>query len=314
MAGEATLLGTAVAPGVGTAIGAGVDLLGNIIGGVINANSAHEAAAAQMGYANKAMDAVNAGYGKAAAAQQPYQQAGQQGLAQLSQGVASNAYSTDPSQFQYQQYQATPFNAADITNDQGYQFRMQQGTDAVQNIAAARGTGLSGATLKALNRYGQGFASEELNQAYQRNLQTNTFGAGQNQLSNVFGYNAANNNYNQRNEQNMQRYGQQSSLANMGFQSANNLSSLYSGQANQQSGIYGQMGNAEAAGIMGEGNAYAGMFQNAGQAGSLATMAMNPYQGNGNNAISNTMGARNQGYPNYQFQVQPQYNDQIYSG
>ncbi len=52
----------------------------------------------------------------------------------------------------------------------GYQFRLDQGTKAIDRSAAARGALNSGQTLKALNDYGQGMASEEygnyLNQLY----------------------------------------------------------------------------------------------------------------------------------------------------
>lgn len=43
----------------------------------------------------------------------------------------------------------------------GYQFRVDEGNQAVNTNAYARGMGDSGATLKALVRYGQGAASDE---------------------------------------------------------------------------------------------------------------------------------------------------------
>ena len=43
----------------------------------------------------------------------------------------------------------------------GYQFRMDQGTKAVERSAAARGSLQSGSTMKALQREGQGEASQE---------------------------------------------------------------------------------------------------------------------------------------------------------
>lgn len=52
--------------------------------------------------------------------------------------------------------------------DPGYQFRMQEGMRALQNAAAAKGSLKSGATLKALTRYGQDFASNEYQNAYAR--------------------------------------------------------------------------------------------------------------------------------------------------
>lgn len=43
----------------------------------------------------------------------------------------------------------------------GYQFRLDQGTQAIDRSAASRGNLGSGATLKALSDYGQGMASQE---------------------------------------------------------------------------------------------------------------------------------------------------------
>ena len=46
----------------------------------------------------------------------------------------------------------------------GYQDQLQQGTDAITGSAAARGSLNSGATLKALQGYGQGLANQSLMQ------------------------------------------------------------------------------------------------------------------------------------------------------
>lgn len=66
-----------------------------------------------------------------------------------------------------------------FTGDPGYQFRLQEGNNAINASAAARGMGNSGATMKALARYGQDFASNEYNNAYNR-----AFG----RLSTIAGY------------------------------------------------------------------------------------------------------------------------------
>lgn len=50
---------------------------------------------------------------------------------------------------------------ADYQGSTGYQFRFDQGADAVTQNAAARGLLNSGATLKGLTEYGQNFASNE---------------------------------------------------------------------------------------------------------------------------------------------------------
>lgn len=52
--------------------------------------------------------------------------------------------------------------------DPGYGFRLSEGQKALERSAAARGGLLSGATGKALTRYGQEFGSEEFGRAYNR--------------------------------------------------------------------------------------------------------------------------------------------------
>jgi len=51
--------------------------------------------------------------------------------------------------------------AADITTDPGYQFRLQQGQQALDSRAAAGGGYFSGAALKAASAYNSGQASQE---------------------------------------------------------------------------------------------------------------------------------------------------------
>lgn len=52
--------------------------------------------------------------------------------------------------------------------DPSYQFRLGEGMKALDRTAAARGGLLSGATLKGAQRYGQGLASQEYGNAYNR--------------------------------------------------------------------------------------------------------------------------------------------------
>lgn len=75
-------------------------------------------------------------------------------------------------------------------NSTGYQFRFGQGMDAINSNAAARGMLNSGATLKGLQTFGQGIASQEyqnyLNQlSNMNNILGGTATAGQQQLGSV---------------------------------------------------------------------------------------------------------------------------------
>jgi hypothetical protein len=58
----------------------------------------------------------------------------------------------------------------------GYRFRLDQGNQAVQRSAAARGILGSGATMKAIDRYSQGLASSEYGSFADRLAQIAGFG------------------------------------------------------------------------------------------------------------------------------------------
>ena len=62
----------------------------------------------------------------------------------------------------------TPFTAASMLQEPGYQFRLSEGLKAMERGAAARGGLQSGAALKAAQRYGQEYASGEYQNAFNR--------------------------------------------------------------------------------------------------------------------------------------------------
>jgi hypothetical protein len=64
------------------------------------------------------------------------------------------------------------FGMADFTADPGYNFRLGEGLKSLDRQAAARGGLISGGALKAAQRYGQDFASNEFTNAFNR-FQTN---------------------------------------------------------------------------------------------------------------------------------------------
>ena len=103
----------------------------------------------------------------------PYKQAGDTSLSQLMGQMTPDGYFNQT------------YTGQDIYSDPSYQFRLQQGQDAIQSSAAAKGGLLTGATLKALQNDGQESASQEYSNAYNRfNAdQTNRY----NRLSNLVG-------------------------------------------------------------------------------------------------------------------------------
>lgn len=78
-----------------------------------------------------------------------------------------------------------PFSETDWQADPGYQFRLDQGQQALERSAAARGGLLSGGALKDIDAYSQGLASQEYQNAYNRynNDQTTAY----NRLAGVAG-------------------------------------------------------------------------------------------------------------------------------
>jgi hypothetical protein len=83
---------------------------------------------------------------------------------------------TPPPAFSYGDFKAPSYEAA--MADPGYQFRTQQGQTALQNAAAAKGTLNDSGTLKALIDYGQGAASQEYQQVWNRDLGAYTTNRG----------------------------------------------------------------------------------------------------------------------------------------
>lgn len=140
-------------------------------------------------------------------------------------------------------YQGTGLNAlqrmssgsfADqLANDPGYQFRLKQGQNALESSAAARGSLNSGATMKALQRYGQDFGSNEYQNAYGRMSQLANMGlnAGTN-MSNAAG------NYGQSMNQNAVGLGNAVSGNMTGL--GNAQASAQIAQANRSSNLLGQ--------------------------------------------------------------------------
>lgn len=60
------------------------------------------------------------------------------------------------------------YTGADLKNDPGYRFGLNQVTNSAQHNASARGGLFSGATLKALSRYSQDYAGTKFNDGFNR--------------------------------------------------------------------------------------------------------------------------------------------------
>jgi len=140
----------------------------SLIGGSMASDATSEAAATSAEASNRAAELQRESarealalqqrmYEEGVARQQPYYQAGVNALAQM-QGQTGAM----PPAFQYRPEQ--------LTTDPGYAFRLSEGLKALERSAAARGGLMSGATGKALQRYGQEMGSQEFGNAYNRAL------------------------------------------------------------------------------------------------------------------------------------------------
>lgn len=157
----------------------------------------------------------------------------------------------------------TPSASQVMAQDPGYQFRLQQGQKALQAQQSAGGGVLGGGAQKAAMQYGQGFASNEYQNAWNRVMQGR-----------------------------QQQYGMLSGLAGMGEQAAGGLTNAAMTGAglgtnaamgmNQYMGTTGLLGTqaagnmlmqgagAQAAGDIGAANAWNSMLGGIGNAANSA--------------------------------------------
>lgn len=172
-------------------------------------------------------------------------------------------------------------------NDPGYQARLQLGTQAIQQSAAARGDVVTGGTANDLNQYAQNYASNEYNNVYNRALTNYTT------------------QYNQYNQQQAKQYNQLAALAGVGQQTAqqlgnagqnvaNAVSNNVLGTAQNMGADYQNAGAANASGYVGGANAINGAIS--GGTSNLSNLMLlsamsgagNPYQ-----TLANAQGAQN---------------------
>lgn len=210
---------------------------------------------------------------------QPWLNAGKDSLGQLTGLMKDGGFPAFNEQFQ------AP-TAATEQNDPGYQFRLQQGLNAVQGSAAAKGNLFSGNTQDALTRYGQDYASNEYTNVYNRSMGEfqNRYNIFENNQSNQFNRLAA-----------IAGVGQTAAntLGQEGQAASNNVSNtlLTSGQQ-----IGNQINNAAAArasGYVGSSNAWSGAL--GGATNNLSTLALLAQMNRGSNP--DPYGLQNGNYP-----------------
>lgn len=217
---------------IGTAISVGVPIVTSLLSSDAQSSAAQSAADTSAGASRYAADVQKQIFDLTRSDQAPWREAGVNALAQLRQGTGAGG-----------EY-LRPFSMSDYQSDPGYQFRLSEGMKALDRSAAARGGLLSGAQLKGIQRFGQGLASEEYQNAFNR-YQTNQ--------SNSFNRLAAMSGLGQTANNSLQSAGQNyaGNVGNIAMGAAGNqgTAQLIGGQA--RASAYGGIGNALARGLGG---------------------------------------------------------------
>lgn len=196
-------------------LGSVVGAIGSTIGGIMGAGAASDAAQAQQNAAQNGQNTLNTANQAVQQGYQPYQAAGTSAINALTNSVTNQQ----------------PFSMSNFMSDPGYQFTLQQGQNAINSSAAAKGNALSGGTIKAQTQYATGLANTTYGDAYNRYLQTS-----------------------------QQNYNQLAGVASLGLGATNNAANANLGTAQGVANLQTQAGNAQAAGIVGQQNAYNGII------------------------------------------------------
>ena len=222
-------------------VGLAISAGANLLGSAMSGNAAQDAANTQA-QAGAAAQQQLLGIGKNVSGMYtPYQQTGQLGLNNLNQ-MANSGYLSN-------QFNNQDLNAQMAPN---YAFQLGQGQQANLSQANATGGLVGGNAMKGLQDYTQNYAGN----AYQ----------------NAF------NNYN---TQRTNLYNQNAGLAGIGQNAVTGSANSQLGFGTQISNITQGIGNAQAAGQIGQANAYSGAIGNAGN-----TAALYGLLGNQNNLTS----------------------------
>lgn len=214
------------------------------VGGLSTNSAIASGQAAQQAAAERSLGTLKDIYGTNMAAIAPYQQAGQQGVNQITQNMP---------------YLTHQFDVNDLNSNlaPNYQFMLGQGQMANQRAANVGGGALSGNTLTGLNRYTQDYAGNAYQNAFnnyntQRSNIYNTLSniAGMGQTANAQGIGAGN------------TYGQNVTNLNTGLAAAQAGANV--GQAQNTANTLSNIGNAATlATLLGQSNAVSNAAQDA---------------------------------------------------
>ena len=214
---------------------AGAVVVGSVVQGSMASSAAKSAANTQAAAAGQASDAQlqatresiaaqEKAFERQVALQEPFREAGMKGQNQLMDllGLSSNVNAPGYGSL------AKPFTGQDMYKDPGYAFRLNEGIKALDRSAAARGGLLGGNQLRGVTQFGQDYATNEYQNAFNR-------------------YQA----------ERSARLNPLQSLAGQAQSTANTLTNAAGNLGAGESGALMAGGNAAAAGLIGAGNARA---------------------------------------------------------
>ncbi len=233
----------------GLAATAAIGAAGSIASGITGSDAAKKAAAAQVAAAGQASQTELQQFDQTKASLKPWVDAGGNALGSLQQllGIGGAGGPAGANPILQMLGLGGPggtgagnINPATFQGSPGYNYALQQGTNAVTNSAAANG-GMGGNALRALQSTGQGLANQNFNQYV-----GTANNAWQNMLSNVSG------------------------VANTGLGAAEQTGTFGANTASQIGGNQIYAGDATAAGDIGSARALQGMIQGLVSAASTA--------------------------------------------
>lgn len=250
-----------------------------LAGSLLQANASGNAASQESDAAQAAMGLQQGAFNTVQNNMSPYMQEGKTALGQAQNMLTNNGYLNGTTSFNpgtagipyASSTGAFNFNGSDLANTPGYQFQLQQGTNAVNNAQAASGLGVSGAQQKALASYVTGLADTTYNQQFQNQL-----AAYQQSYGNAL--NAFDTNYNVASNQ----YGRYAGLAQLGQTAGAQTGQAAQSAASSEGTAAMGLGQAQAAGTMGTANALAGGLSSAAGVGELSALGAFGNTGTGN--------------------------------
>jgi hypothetical protein len=140
----------------------------SLIGGKMSSDAASDAAAQANAQNQRGLDLQREMFDEQKRLLEPYRQAGLTGQNRLMEMLGLGG---DTGAAGYGRY-AKDFSMQDYQQDPGYAFRLSEGLKAMGHRAGARGGLISGQTMKGMEDYRQGLASQEYGNAFNR-YQTN---------------------------------------------------------------------------------------------------------------------------------------------